>query len=406
MKRVIVIGCPGAGKSTFARALRDLTGMPLVYLDRIWHKADRTTVTREEFDAALEQAMSEEKWIIDGNYIRTLEPRLQQCDTVFFLDYPIEVCLEGARSRVGVPHEDLPWLEEEFDPEFRQWIEDFPRDQLPRIRALLERCAAEKTIIVFHSREEAEEWLKNFNFLINESRGSMIKAVLFDLDGTLLPMDQDAFVHGYFKYLVKKMAPYGYDPDGLVKAIWKGTGAMVKNDGSRKNEAVFWDAFAEVFGEQVREHEPVFYDFYAHDFQQVQGICGFEPKAAEAVKLAKARGFRTVLATNPVFPAVATESRIRWAGLQPEDFELYTTYENIGFCKPNPAYYQEIIRRMDLKPQECLMVGNDVDEDMIAGKLGMQVFLLTDCLINKNGTDIDTFPHGNFDDLLDYLCNL
>ena len=111
-------------------------------------------------------------------------------------------------------------------------------------------------------------------------------------------------------------------------------------------------------------------------------------------------GLRTALATNPIFPAIATESRIRWAGLSPADFELYTTYENIGFCKPNPAYYQEILKRMDLSPEECLMVGNDVTEDMIAARLGMQVFLLTDCLINKDEKDISVYPNGGFDQLL------
>ena len=159
MKKILVIGCPGAGKSTFARALRDLTGLPLIYLDRLWHRADRTTVTREEFDGALKQVLAGAEWIIDGNYIRTLELRLQHCDTVFFLDYPLDVCLEGARSRVGIPHEDLPWLEDVFDPEFRQWIEDFPRDQLPRIHALLKQYGDGKTITIFHSREEADKFL-------------------------------------------------------------------------------------------------------------------------------------------------------------------------------------------------------------------------------------------------------
>ena len=159
MKKVLVIGCPGAGKSTFARKLRDLTGLPLIYLDRLWHRPDRTTVGQAAFDAALEQVMTGDKWIIDGNYIRTLVLRLQHCDTVFFLDYPTEVCLEGARSRVGVPHEDLPWVEEEFDPEFRQWIENFSQDQLPQIHALLERYSKDRTIITLHSREEAAAWL-------------------------------------------------------------------------------------------------------------------------------------------------------------------------------------------------------------------------------------------------------
>lgn len=227
----------------------------------------------------------------------------------------------------------------------------------------------------------------------------MVKAVLFDLDGTLLPMDQDEFVKGYFRLLAKKLAPYGYEPDALVKAVWHGTAAMVKNDGSCTNEEVFWKDFTNIFGEKARSHEPVFAEYYEKDFQQVKDICGFTPKAAETVRSLKSAGVRVALATNPVFPAVATESRIRWAGLEPEEFELYTTYENIGFCKPNLEYYREILRRMELDAANCLMVGNDVDEDMVAGQLGMEVFLLTDHLINKSGTDISIFPHGSFDDL-------
>lgn len=231
----------------------------------------------------------------------------------------------------------------------------------------------------------------------------MIKAALFDLDGTLLPMDQDAFTRGYFKLLAKKLAPHGYEPETLVKAIWHGTKAMVTNDGGKPNEVAFWDDFAAIYGEAARQDEVLFREFYAEDFEKARTLCGCSPKAAEAVRLLKNAGCRVALATNPIFPAVATEARIRWAGLTPEDFELYTTYENIGFCKPNLDYYKEILRRMELQPEDCLMVGNDVGEDMVAVKLGMRVFLLTDCIINREDEDIHVFPHGDFDALLQYL---
>ena len=120
----------------------------------------------------------------------------------------------------------------------------------------------------------------------------------------------------------------------------------------------------------------------------------------------QALGLGTVLATNPIFPKVATESRIRWAGLQPEDFRLYTTYENASYCKPNPDYYREILDKLNLRPEECLMVGNDVAEDMVAETLGMKVFLLPACVINREGRDIDAYPHGDFDDLLAYVTAL
>ena len=160
MQKVIVIGCPGAGKSTFARQLREVTGLPLYYLDMLWHRPDRTNPPREEFDARLEELLREECWIIDGNYNRTLERRLQACDTVFFLDLPVETCLEGAQARIGQKREDLPWVEEEFDAEFRQWILDFPRDQLPHIRKLLDRFQGEKEVIAFRAREEMEGYLQ------------------------------------------------------------------------------------------------------------------------------------------------------------------------------------------------------------------------------------------------------
>ena len=139
------------------------------------------------------------------------------------------------------------------------------------------------------------------------------------------------------------------------------------------------------------------------DFHAAKGFCGFNPNAAMAVHTVKEMGLRVALATNPIFPAVATESRIRWVGLEPEDFELYTTYENIGFCKPNPDYYREIAKRLGVQPEECLMVSNDVTEDMVAQSIGMQVFLLTDCLINKERKDISLYPRGSFLQLLDHI---
>ena len=234
----------------------------------------------------------------------------------------------------------------------------------------------------------------------------MIKAVLFDLDGTLLPMDQDAFVKAYFGLLAQKLAPRGYEPEQLVKAIWAGTVAMVKNDGSKTNEQAFWDDFCGRFGEKAREDEPVFAEFYANEFQQVQRVCGFAPESAALIDLCRELGLRTALATNPLFPAIATRSRIRWAGLDPADFELYTTYENSSFCKPNPAYYRQVVDSLGLSPEECVMVGNDATEDLAARQLGMEVFLLTPCLINKEGKDICLYPHGDFDALREFLLKL
>lgn len=162
LKKVIVIGCPGAGKSTFSRKLRDKTGLPLIYLDTLWHKADKTTVSRDEFDARLAEILRKEEWIIDGNFNRTLERRLAVCDTVFLLDFPLAVCLDGVSRRIGKKREDMPWVETEFDEDFKSWITDFPNVQLPAIYHLLEKYRDSKNIIIFKSRRQADEWLSAY----------------------------------------------------------------------------------------------------------------------------------------------------------------------------------------------------------------------------------------------------
>lgn len=230
-----------------------------------------------------------------------------------------------------------------------------------------------------------------------------ITTVLFDLDGTLLPMDQDEFVRSYFKLLAKKVAPLGYDPASLIDNIWAGTAAMVKNDGSRKNEEAFWAQFAKFYGDKVYDDIPVFDKFYSEEFNLAKDVCGFAPNAKKIVDGLRERGFEVVLATNPIFPPVATLSRISWAGLSAESFSLITNYSNSSYCKPNPKYYQEILSKIGKSSEECLMVGNDVEEDMVAQSLGMKVFLLTDCIINKKDRDISVYPHGGFDDLAAYL---
>ncbi len=161
LRKIIVIGSPGSGKSTFSRQLRDITGLPLYYLDMINHRPDRTTVSREEFDSRLTDILSTDEWIIDGNYQRTIETRLKCCDAVFLLNFPLEVCLAGAAARVGTKREDMPWVEEELDEEFRQWIVDFPNEKLPEIYQMLERYK-DKNIVIFKSRQETDEYLKKF----------------------------------------------------------------------------------------------------------------------------------------------------------------------------------------------------------------------------------------------------
>ncbi|MCD8218489.1 MAG: HAD family hydrolase [Clostridiales bacterium] len=231
-----------------------------------------------------------------------------------------------------------------------------------------------------------------------------MQMILFDLDGTLLPMNQDEFTNGYFQFLAGKMSAYGYEPKKLIESVWAGTAAMVKNDGSCSNETAFWRTFTSIYGEKSMADIGLFEDFYRGDFQKAKMFCEQNPEAVDAVRRLKGMGYRVALATNPLFPAIATESRIRWAGLKPEDFEWYTTYENIGYCKPNPVYYLEMAKHLDVAPGDCLMVGNDVDEDMIAAqKAGMDVFLLTDCLLNRKDKDISAYPQGSFMQLMEYV---
>ena len=234
-----------------------------------------------------------------------------------------------------------------------------------------------------------------------------ITTVLFDLDGTLLPMEQETFVRSYFSKLVEWLAPYGYEAKPLVSGIWAATEAMVKNDGSRRNEVVFWETLRANLGERVLADVPIFDRFYPARFDEVQRDCGFDARANAAVKQIKKMGYRLALATNPLFPSAATESRIRWAGLDRADFDLVTTFENASRCKPNPLYYTDVAQALGVKTEECLMVGNDVEEDMIAASAaGMRVFLLTDGLINRGGHDISVYPNGSFEELLAYVEGL
>ena len=160
MEKVIIIGCPGSGKSTFGRKLRDTTKLPLYHLDMMYWNEDRTTVSKEVFLKRLQDAMSNNKWIIDGNYGSTMEFRLKSCDTVFFLDYERDVCLEGIEKRKGQPRSDMPWIEKAAtDKEFVDFVKNYNSDCRPEVMSLLKKYSS-KNIIVFGSREEADEYLR------------------------------------------------------------------------------------------------------------------------------------------------------------------------------------------------------------------------------------------------------
>lgn len=230
-----------------------------------------------------------------------------------------------------------------------------------------------------------------------------ITTVLFDLDGTLLPMNQDVFVATYFSALAEKLSHHGYDKEELTAVIWKSMKAMMKNTTDEKNEAVFWRVFTEAYGEKGRRDAAVFEEFYEKDFPKVQKVVGFAPEAKKTVELVKSLGMKAVLATNPMFPRAATYQRVSWAGLSLADFEMVSTFEDFTRCKPNPEYFTELLSKLGLSPDEVVMVGNDAYEDTCAGALGIPVFLLTHSLVNRKEIPLTDIPHGDFDDLATWI---
>jgi FMN phosphatase YigB (HAD superfamily) len=229
------------------------------------------------------------------------------------------------------------------------------------------------------------------------------KAILFDMDGTLLPMDLEIFIREYFSSLVGYLVPLGYEKDEIVDGVWKGTGAMMKNDGTKMNEELFWQVLAARCGERVFSDRGSFDRFYETEFDKARSCCGFDEWAKSAVEAAKDTGRKLVLASNPVFPRSAQIKRAEWAGVDARLFDHITSYENCRYCKPDPGYYKDIADSIGVECGECLMIGNDVGEDMCAAELGMDVFLVTPCMINRDGSDISGIRKGTLKDLIGYL---
>ncbi len=232
-----------------------------------------------------------------------------------------------------------------------------------------------------------------------------IKHILFDLDGTLLPMDQDEFVKFYMPLLAKSYIEAGVqvDPKEFIGAVWKGYEAMVKNDGSRTNREAFWSYTEALMPISPEESEKLALRFYDGDFNQAVRATSPSPFSDQIVKAAKKRGLHAYLATNPVFPRCATMNRIRWAGMDAEDFELITTYEDQCYCKPNVEYFRTILDDLKLDPAECLMVGNDVEEDLVIRELGVKTYLVTDTMENKKDIPIHTEYMGSLEELLEFI---
>lgn len=229
----------------------------------------------------------------------------------------------------------------------------------------------------------------------------MLRTILFDLDGTLLPIDTDRFVHGYMKALA---AHTGHLVSGeqLVHQIMASTYEMIKNtDPEMTNAQVFAADFFPKIGKGEEELLPLFDQFYREQFPSLRSACPGLPGIGKAVvQTAVDKGYEIVLATNPLFPRMAIEERMRWVGIEDMPWRLVTVYEEMHACKPQPAYYQEILAKVGRAPEECLMVGNDVEEDGVAGRLGMGVYFVTNHLINRSGLELPPDRSGTLADFL------
>ena len=235
----------------------------------------------------------------------------------------------------------------------------------------------------------------------------MRNTVLFDLDGTLLPMDQDTFVRAYMHRLVAHFAPMGYNGEALVKGVWAGTMAMIANDGTMTNRERFWSTFATLPNCPAGDTFEAQCDaFYAGDFNLVKEVTGESRVGSQVLAVLRQKGYTVALATNPVFPAVAVRTRLSWIGLCPEDFDYVTTYENSRFCKPNPRYFGEVCAALGKAPEECYMVGNNTEDDLSAAGLGIGMFMVTDCLENAGHIDISPYAHGTQEELLSWAQGL
>ena len=236
------------------------------------------------------------------------------------------------------------------------------------------------------------------------------------IDGLIITARHGGLHYEYAKPYIKSGVPMFIDKPITVhedeaiefmRALKTGTGAMIQNDGTRTNEQAFWQTFDRFYENGTRPPIALFDRFYETEFIGTREVCGFDERPRKIIDLVKEKGIVCALATAPAFPAIATEIRMGYVNLTPADFSLVTSYENSATCKPNPAYYLEVAAKLGVSPEECLMIGNDVTDDILpASKVGMEVFLLTECLINRIDADVTAWRHGGYDELLAFLAAL
>ena len=231
----------------------------------------------------------------------------------------------------------------------------------------------------------------------------MLKAIFFDLDGTLLPLNEDEFMKIYFGLLCGKMVNYGYNPEELTSVIWNGTTLMYKNDGSKTNEEAFWNYFKEHYGDEKYKDKIYLDEFYLNEFKKTQDACGDNLEALEIIDFCKKNKLKIILSTNPIFPKEATMCRMSYIGLKESDFEFVTTYENSSYCKPNPKYFMWLLDKYDLKPEEVIVFGNNTYEDgECALSCGMKCYMVGDYVIN-HPKSVHKFEHIKINEIIDMI---
>lgn len=232
-----------------------------------------------------------------------------------------------------------------------------------------------------------------------------MNTILFDLDGTLLPMDMDAFMKIYFNEMGAFLSDI-INPKELAKNVWASTDAMVASLDDRTNEEVFMEDFASRVDGDIDVFKERFYEFYDNGFLKAKEAVTENEFIKKAVEALRSKGYNLVIATNPLFPLKAIEHRIRWAGFKPDDFSYITHYEKNHYCKPQIKYYEEILKDINKKPEDCLMVGNDVQEDLVASELGIKTYLIKDNLLHRTKDEIKTDFQGNYEDFYRFVESL